>query len=58
MGKNYKDILEMQFDLQYHLHMSVTDYNDNDMKDNNWIHSRLCKQKQDENELRKKNQNG
>ena len=55
MGKNYSDILEMQFDLQYHLHMSVEDYNNNDIRDNNWIHSRLVRQKQDENEQRKKN---
>jgi hypothetical protein len=48
MGLNLKDILEMQFDLQYYLHMSIADFDNNDMKDNEWLHGRLCNQKQEE----------
>jgi hypothetical protein len=46
----------MQFDLQYYLHMSVKDFDENEARDNRWIHGRLVKQKQDENEARKKNE--
>ena len=32
----------------YHLNMSVVDFDNNDTKDNTWLHSRLVKQKEDE----------
>ena len=54
MGKNYNDILKIQFDLQYYLHMSIADYNDNDIKDNDWLHAKLYERKKEENELRNK----
>ena len=54
MVPSYKDMLEMQFDLQYYLHMSIDDFDNNDVGDNRWLHSRLVKQKQDENESRNK----
>ena len=38
----------------YYAHMSVLDFDNNDMRDNEWLHSRLIKQKQDEEEARKK----
>jgi len=44
----------MQFNLMYHLHMGIADFDANDMRDNEWLHSRLLKQKQDEEEARKK----
>ena len=55
MVPSYKDILEMQFDLQYYLHMSISDFDNNDVGDNRWIHSKLYERKKEENELRKKN---
>ena len=58
MGKNLNDILEEQFDLMYYLRMSVSDYDENDSRDNSWIHSRLRKQKQEEMEAKKKALNG
>ena len=54
MAKNLNNILEEQFDLMYYLHMNIADYNENDARDNSWLHSRLCKQKQDEVEAKKK----
>ena len=45
----------MQFDLMYYLHMSINDYENNDTKDNAWLHSRLHQQKEDEIKARKKN---
>jgi len=38
--------------------MSVSDYDENDSRDNSWIHSRLRKQKQEEMEAKKKALNG
>jgi len=38
----------MQFDLMYYLHMNISDFDSNDIKDNHWLHSRLRKQKKDE----------
>lgn len=52
MGKNLKDILETQFDLMYYLRMSVQDYDNNDIRDNKWLHSRLILQKKKEKEAR------
>jgi len=54
MARPLVDILEMQFNLMYHLHMGIADFDANDMRDNEWLHSRLLKQKQDEEEARKK----
>jgi hypothetical protein len=48
MGKSLSDILEMQFDLLYYLNMTIQDYDNNDVRDNNWIHSRLVLQKKEE----------
>jgi len=53
MGKSLNDILEMQFDLLYYLNMTIQDYDNNDARDNNWIHSRLVLQKKNENKARK-----
>ena len=53
MGKNLKDILEIQFDLLYHLNMTIADYDENDIRDNSWIHSRLVLQKKNEAKARK-----
>lgn len=38
----------------YYLHMPVSDFDENDMADNEWLHSRLIKQKKDEEEAMKK----
>ena len=48
MGKSLRDILETQFDLLYYLNMTIADYDENDIKDNSWIHSRLVLQKKNE----------
>ena len=53
MGKNLKDILEIQFDLLYHLNMTIADYDENDIRDNSWIHSRLVLQKKNEAKARR-----
>lgn len=53
MGKSLGDILEMQFDLLYYLNMTIQDYDNNDVRDNNWIHSRLVQQKRNEMKARK-----
>ena len=34
--------------------MSIADYNDNDIKDNDWLHAKLYERKKEENELRNK----
>ena len=57
MARPLEDILEMQFNLMYYLHMSVVDFDENDMRDNEWLHSRLIKQKRDEEESKKKKVN-
>ena len=54
LGKSLNDILEMQFDLMYYLHMSIADFNENDARDNEWLHSRLVKQKNEEIEAKRK----
>ena len=54
MGRTLQDVLEMQFNLLYHLHMSITDFDNNDAKDNEWFNSRLIKQKEDEIEAKRK----
>jgi hypothetical protein len=48
MGKKLQNIFEMQFSLMYHLHMSIRDFNENDTTENNWLFSRLIKEKEDE----------
>lgn len=53
MGKNLNDILETQFDLLYYLSMTISDYDDNDARDNAWIHSRLVLQKKNEMKAKK-----
>jgi len=58
MVRTLVDILEMQFNLMYYVHMTVADFNENDMRDNEWLHSRLVKQKKDEEEARKGNKHG
>ena len=50
MGRTLQEILEMQFRLQYYLHMSISDFNNTDLRDLDWLHDRLLKQKKDENE--------
>lgn len=37
--------------------MSMEDFNNNDMRSNDWLYSRLIKQKTDEIENKKKNNN-
>ena len=37
----------------YYLYMSVSDFDESDMRDNEWLHSRLVKQKKDEEEAKK-----
>ena len=54
MGRNYRDILEEQFNLQYYLHMSISDYDNNSISDNKWLYGKLIERKKDENELRNK----
>jgi hypothetical protein len=54
MGKGLNDILEMQFDLLYYLNMTIQDYDNNDVRDNNWLHSRLILQKKEEKIAREK----
>jgi len=53
MGKSLRDILENQFDLLYYLSMTIEDYDNNDIRDNSWIHSRLVLQKKNEAKARK-----
>ena len=52
MARNLNDILMMEFDLMYHMHMNITDFDNNDIKDNIWLHNRLCEQKREENKAR------
>jgi hypothetical protein len=42
----------------YYLHISVADFDSNDSKDNEWLYSRLVKQKKDEQEAIKVKNNG
>jgi len=49
MGKKLSNIFEMQFSLMYYLHMGINDFNNNDTKENDWLFSRLIKEKEDEN---------
>jgi hypothetical protein len=58
MAKHLEDILEMQFNLMYYLHISVTDFDNNDSRDNEWLYSRLVKQKKDEQDAMKGSKNG
>ena len=55
MGKTLQELLETQFNLLYYLHMSISDFDNNDAKDNEYLFSRLCKQKNEEIETRKGN---
>lgn len=34
--------------------MSISDYNNNDIKDNDWIYAKLFERKEEENKLRNK----
>lgn len=52
MARDLKEILEEQFNLQYGLHMSITDYDKNDVRDNKWFLDRLYQQKKEENQAR------
>ena len=54
MGRPLVDLLEMQFNLMYYLHMPISDFDNNDMRDNEWLYSRLVKQRKDEEETKKK----
>jgi hypothetical protein len=40
--------MEIQFDLMYHLGMNLTEIENCDLKELDWFHSRLVKQKKDE----------
>ena len=44
----------MQFVLLYYLHMSISDYNHNDIRDNEWIYGRFVQQRKEEIEAKKK----
>ncbi len=44
----------MQFDLMYYLHMSISDFDHNDAKDNDWLHGRLIEKKRQEIEANKR----
>ena len=54
MGRILQDMLEVQFNLLYHLHMSIQDFDENDIKDNEWLYGRTLKQKEDEIEAKRK----
>ena len=54
MVKPLQEILETQFNLQYHLKVSVQDFENMDLKEIEWIYGRLIKEKRDENEAKKK----
>jgi len=43
-----QEILETQFRLLYYLKMSVSDFDNMDIRDIDWMYSRLNKQKEDE----------
>lgn len=47
MEMSLSDILEIQFKLLYHLHMSISDFNEMDLRDISWMYSRLSKQLED-----------
>ena len=49
-----QEILETQFNLLYYLKMSVADFDNMDLRDIDWMYSRLCKQLDDEDKARKK----
>ena len=55
MGRTLQDVLEIQFNLLYHLHLSISDFDTNDIKDNEWLNSRVIKQKADEIAARENN---
>ena len=48
MARHLKDILEMQFNLMYHLHMTKADIENCDLKELDWIYGRLIEQKKKE----------
>ena len=54
MGRTLQDVLEIQFNLLYHLHMSISDFEANDIHDNEWLNSRIAKQKEDEIDAKRK----
>jgi hypothetical protein len=58
MAKHLEDILEMQFNLMYYLNITIADFDNNDIRDNEWLYSRLAKQKKDEQEAMKDKKNG
>ena len=49
-----QEILETQFRLLYYLKMSVSDFNNMDVRDISWMCSRLAKQIKEENKQREK----
>ena len=49
-----QEILETQFNLLYHLKMSVVDFENMDIRDIDWTYSRLVKQIKDENKQRER----
>ena len=40
--------MEVQFNLAYHNILSASEYDETDLKDIDWLYSRLAKQKQEE----------
>ena len=56
MGKTLQELLETQFNLLYYLHLTISDFDENDAKDNDWLYSRLIKIKNDEIAARKGNE--
>lgn len=52
MVRPLKEILEVQFNLLYYLHMGVKDFEESDLREIDWLYGRLVKQKQDENDNR------
>jgi len=47
-ARRYESILEVQFNLAYHNILSASEYDETDLKDIDWLYSRLAKQKQEE----------
>lgn len=52
------DLLEMQFDLMWHLHMSLSDIEGTDTKELEWLHGRVVEQIKKENKVRREAMTG
>ena len=58
MARRYESILEVQFNLAYYNVLSASEYDETDLKDIDWLYSRLTKQKQDEAKMTKETLTG